>query len=79
MYVSCSARTLIRAPNSRFSVMISIRPPSSGGKGRMFTTARLADRIPATYNVTIGPSCQKTSPICVAMPTGPWTGGASVG
>ena len=37
----------------------------------MFTTARLADRMPATYSVMIGPSCQKTSPIWVAMPTGP--------
>ena len=47
-YVSCSARRLIRAPNMRLSVIISIRPPSSGGNGRMFTTARFADRMPAT-------------------------------
>ncbi len=45
----------------------------------MFTTARLADRIAATYRVTVGPRCQKTSPICVAIPTGPETGGAPVG
>ena len=45
----------------------------------MLTTARLADRMPATYRVRIGPSCQKTSPIWVAMPTGPATGGGCVG
>ena len=42
----------------------------------MLTTARFADRMPATYSVRIGPSCQNTSPICVAMPIGPETGGA---
>ncbi len=31
------------------------------------------------YSVKSGPSCQKTSPICVAMPTGPETGGGPVG
>ena len=35
-----------RRRRSRLSVMMSIRPPSSGGNGRMFTTARLADRSP---------------------------------
>ena len=45
----------------------------------MFTSARLADRIPATYSVRIGPAFQNTSPICVAMPTGPATGGGAVG
>ena len=77
--MSCSARTLIRAPKKRLSVIISIRPPSSGGNGRMLTTARLADRMPATYSVKIGPSCQKMSPIWVGDPDRPWTGGASVG
>ena len=28
----------------------------------MFTTARLADRMPATYNVMIGPALKNTSP-----------------
>ena len=45
----------------------------------MFTTARLADRMPATNNVKIGPAVKNTSPICVAMPIGPDTGGAAVG
>ena len=35
--------------------------------------------MPATYSVRIGPSCQKTSPIWAAIPTGPETGGAAVG
>ena len=43
-YVSRSARRLIRAPKTDFRTIISIRPPSSGGKGRMLTRARFADR-----------------------------------
>ena len=45
----------------------------------MFTTARLADRMPATYSVMIGPALKKTSPIWLAMPIGPETGGGAVG
>ena len=36
---------LIRAPKKRLSTIISIRPPSRGGNGRMLTRARLADRM----------------------------------
>jgi membrane-associated protease RseP (regulator of RpoE activity) len=47
-YVICSARTVIRVPRIRFRTSMRIRPPSRGGNGRLFTSARFADRMPMT-------------------------------
>ena len=58
---------------------MAIRPPSSGGNGRMFTRARLADRMPITYRVITNPAPKKMSEIWVAIPIGPDTCGGAVG